>query len=184
MQERSAMFAVLIALLEIWLILTILAQSPRFKWIRWFQDRDYLALIPNWSFFAPNPGMGDFHLFYRDKLFDGQLTLWQDVAFSNGSLLQSIWNPDKRRRKAITNACLLLIQMASGKPKGEMLFVSMPYLLILRYIKTLLPNNSSHARQFLIAQTYGYYNSSQEPKILFISQFHKFERVPCQISLS
>jgi hypothetical protein len=178
------MSAVFIAILEIWLILTILVQFPCFKWVKWLRDRDYFALLPNWSFFAPNPGTSDLQILYRDKLSDGQLTPWQAVAFREGSLLHAIWNPEKRLHKAITNVCLSLLQLASDKHKSKLLFASVPYILIVMYIKALPHDGSSNSRQFLIAQTYGYCTVSQEPKILFISQFHKLKGVSCQISLS
>jgi hypothetical protein len=53
------MSAVFIALLGVWLLLSILAQFNTFSWIRWFRGRDYFVLIPDWSIFAPEPPAGE-----------------------------------------------------------------------------------------------------------------------------
>ena len=172
------MSAVFLTILGAWLLLSILAQFSHFVWMRWLRDRDYLALIPTWSFFAPDPGIGDLQLFYRDKLFDGQFTHWEVVAFRNSSFLRVIWNPEKRRRKAIINACLLLLQIANNHSQRKMVFVTVPYRLILMYITAMPCSKLSHARQFLIAQTFGYY-PTQKAEVLFVTQIHELKRVLC-----
>jgi signal transduction histidine kinase len=166
------MSAALIIILGIWLMLSILAQFDAFHWVRWFQERDYFALIPDWSFFAPDPMAGDFQLLYRDKLFDGQFTPWKEVKFRNAPLLRAIWNPEKRRRKAMINAETALLQMVARNPKSKMLFVSLPYLITLISVTTLPRSTVSDYRQFLIAHTFGYH-TSKEAEILFLSPAHK-----------
>jgi hypothetical protein len=166
------MSAVFIAIFGIWLMLSILAQFDAFKWARWLQERDYFALIPDWSFFAPDPVGGDFQILYRDKLFDGQFTPWKEVALRNASLMRAIWNPEKRRRKAMINAGTSLLQIAARTPKSKVLFVSLPYLLTLTYVTTMPRRNFSDYRQFLIAHTFGYH-TSKEAEILFLSPLHK-----------
>ena len=159
-------------ILGTWLIISILSQFRRFKWIKLLKYYDPFALIPSWYFFAPNPGVTDYRVLYRDKLFDGQFTVWKEVDYHRSSLLHAIWNPEKRRRKAITDTCSFLLQTASKKTKSKRLLVSVPYLAILTYVVSMPHNNLSEYRQFMIARTHGQH-TTKEPEILFISNQHR-----------
>ena len=165
-------FVALILVLAGWLILSILAQFSQHKWVRWFKYYDIFALIPVWTFFAPNPGVTDFRLLYRDKLFDGQYTPWKEVEYSDSSLFCTIWNPDKRRQKAIVDNCIFLLQDIGRNIKNKSILVSTPYLVILTYVMAMPRSSLSEYRQFLIGRTFGYH-TSKEPEILFISHPHK-----------
>ncbi len=162
----------IICILGIWLWLSIFAQFSGIKWIKWIKDKDPFAFIPSWTFFAPNPGVTDYKLLYRDKLFDGWFSNWKEVTYRNNSILHSIWNFDKRRRKAITDSCISLIQSVKKNPKNKAILLSIPYLFILTYIVSRPKNDLCEHRQFLIARTFGYV-SSKQPDILFISPLHK-----------
>jgi hypothetical protein len=157
--------------LGIWLFFTIVAQFRGIKWVEWVLAKDYFALIPSWTFFAPNPGVTDYQIFYRDKLLDGQYNNWKQVKYRNNSLLHSILNPDKRRRKAIAECCISILNAASKNKKENAILSSFPYLVILTYIMSMPKNSLCEYRQFLIACTFGY-TLSKEPKILFISHLH------------
>jgi len=177
------MSTVFIAILGFWLLLSILAQFNILPWIRWVKGRDYFVLIPDWSFFAPEPAAGDLQLLYRDKLVDGQLTPWKEVAFRDISLVRALWNPEKRRRKTSLNAATLLLQQVASQPKSRELFVSLPYLFTLMHVMTMPRRNGSAYRQFLIVHAFAYH-PSQEEKMLFLSSLHKLEEQPCQIALT
>ena len=137
----------------------------------WIIDRDPFDLIPSWTFFAPNPVVSDYQILYRDKLLNGQFSNWKQVQYRNNSILHSIWNPDKRKRKAIANYCKTILKSASKNPKNDAILLSFPYLVILTYIMSMPKNPVCKYRQFLIARTFGYI-SSKPPDILFISPLH------------
>ena len=165
---------VFITILGLWLLLSILEQFNIFTWTRWVKGKDYFVLIPDWSFFAPEPVAGDLQLLYRDRRFDGQFTPWKEVAFRNASLARVIWNPEKRRRKTTLNAATLLLQLVARQPNSREIFVSLPYLFTLMHVMTLPRSNESAHRQFLIVHTFGH-PPSQEAKMLFLSPIHKLE---------
>lgn len=167
------MSAVLLAILGIWLLLVILAQFKTCrKWMSWLHARDYCALMPEWSLFAPEPVVGDLQLLYRDKLLDGRFTLWKEVPFHKASLVRAIWNPEKRRLKTTLNAATLVLQMAARNPKSQALFISHPYMILLMCIISIPRWKCSDCRQFVIVRTFGY-DTSREAEILLLSPLHK-----------
>jgi hypothetical protein len=170
-------FILLIPILLIWLILSVFAQFSKSKYILQIKLHDHFALLPLWTFFAPNPGVTDYRLLYRDTFFDGQITPWKEVELSGTSPVNAIWNPEKRSRKTIVDSCQILFQILSNTNANSALvsnsvLVSMPYLTILCYVMNMPRNNLCEYRQFLICSTYGFY-TSKEPDILFISQTHR-----------
>src|SRR3954468_7332015 len=90
-----------IVILGIWMFLSIVAQFRSISLINWINNKDPFSLLPSWTFFAPNPGVVDYQILYRDKISDGHFTKWKMIFYRNNSILHSILNPDKRRRKAI-----------------------------------------------------------------------------------
>src|SRR5919112_1882947 len=162
----------IIVILGIWLLLSIIAQFNEIKWTQRIRDQDHFKVIPSWTFFAPNPGISDYQILYRDMLFDGQLSNWKEISYRNMSILHSMYSSDKRRRKAIAESCKILLQDANNDPENKSILISIPYLTILTYIMSMPKNRLCENRQFLIARTFGYIQSKQ-PEILFISHQHK-----------
>lgn len=170
--------SILLGLLALWFLLSVLAQFRRVAWLGdWVsrvKHRDYLALIPAWAFFAPNPGTRDFELLFRDRLVDGQFTPWKEMERPVGSFLRAIWNPSKRRQKAVVDMCSLLTRMAAENQTelgARRVVLSVPYLGLLTYISSLKAGPLSTSRQFLIATTFGYH-SDKKPDILYVSHLH------------
>ena len=97
-----------------------------------------LGLIPIWTFFAPNPGMTDYYLLYRDRLPDGSLDNWRkvDLKKSENGLRLALWNPTKRKHKALTDMVSALTRVANHRAI-EALIVTVPYILILNFITSL-----------------------------------------------
>lgn len=182
----SLFSTVLLGLLALWFLISLLAQFRRVgwlgDWVGWVKSWDYLALIPAWSFFAPNPGTRDFELLFRDRLVDGQHTPWKEIERPVGSFVRAIWNPSKRRQKAVVDMCSLLTRMAAGNRTelgARHVILSVPYLGLLTYVSSLEAGPLSLSRQFLIATTFGYH-SDKKPEILYISNLHalKEEEAP------
>jgi hypothetical protein len=94
------------------------------------------GLIPIWTFFAPNPGMTDYYLLYRDRLPDGSLDNWRKVELkqSENGFRLALWNPTKRNHKALSDMVSSLIRLANHR-RSEAL-VTVPYILILNVVTT------------------------------------------------
>lgn len=115
------------ALLGLWFLATVLTQLTTWPGapksvaavVDWFQQYDLFAVVPNWNFFAPNPGTTDYHLLYRDRLDGGDFSMWREIATAKQSgLLRGIWNPRKRQSKVISDVVSALNEM--GHSVGEM----------------------------------------------------------------
>jgi hypothetical protein len=161
-----------------YLIVTALAQRPRFPWVRWLKGRDTFALIPIWTFFAPNPGTTDTRLLWRERLFDGTISPWHEVDPPTWGMLRAVWNPSKRIRKAITDASSILARRAAAEPKNKLLLISIPFLMILRYVCSFPASPLVVARQFVLCQTSGADGEGTEPKLVLVSNWHAL--VPVQ----
>src|SRR5215813_9138326 len=170
----------LILFLSVWLLASGLAQFRHNKtanwlmnFVRWLKRKDYCSLIPSWWFFAPNTGWTDYHLLYRDKLCDSQYTPWKEIQFPSNRLFSWIWNPDKRREKAIVDMSLNLLRMAirnPGNPSKEV-YISVPYISLLTYVSGQPRSLLSDYTQFMIVVTFG--DCESRPNILFISPLHR-----------
>jgi hypothetical protein len=174
----SVSSAIGVGLLAMWFLFSILAQFRRVGWmggwVNWVKSRDVLAMIPSWTFFAPNPGTRDHELLYRDRLVDGRYSAWKEIERPVGSLARAFWNPAKRRQKAVVDMCSILMRIAS-RSKTEIaakrLVISVPYLGLLTYISCKEAGPLSVQRQFLIAHTFGHH-SDKKPEILYVSHLH------------
>src|SRR5207249_4775889 len=86
--------------------------------------------IPLWTFFAPNPGVSDYYILFRDRLVNGSLTCWREVPLSlSRGWSRAVWHPDRRRRKALMDLASALVQFAQKSELGVTLTI--PYLLLL-----------------------------------------------------
>ncbi|WFU81704.1 hypothetical protein QA645_02845 [Bradyrhizobium sp. CIAT3101] len=152
-----------IGLVGIWLVLTLAYQyKPLGSKMGRF---DYLRLLPSWTFFAPNPATRDYHLVVRDKLSDGNLTDWAEVAIvERRRQLDVIWHPAKRRRKILSDAAQS-IKLLNRNVNTQAVQHSLPYLIILHYCMKHHPlPPSTVARQFGFVET-----SSRSDRKLWLS---------------
>jgi len=163
--------------LGMWALLSIVAHIPSFPASK-FKLLVDLGLIPDWSFFAPNPPKGDFVILYRDKLYDENLTNWVEVRKPlKNEKISWIWNPNKRINKSIFDIISQLLSVwnelrkmeASDFDKTQNLIYSMPYLILLNYVFNMINNPLSMERQFAILSS-----SGSKHEIVFTSNFHKF----------
>lgn len=159
-----------------WFLISILAQVHRFRRLQRLRYRDMFFVLPHWHFFAPNPKIDDFHLLYRDKLFDGQYTPWREIAFKQNAFWRGLWNPERRLVKTLEQMSNSMCYFADKPVKKKRLLVSVSYIVLLNYVMSLPYSNLSDFRQFLIAKTFGYY-TSQEPEIVFVSYLHSYGRI-------
>lgn len=169
--------------------ITALNQLRRPGFVRWLKSHDLFAVIPVWTFFAPNPGTTDTRVLWRDRLVDGSVSSWHEIDPPTGGVVRALWNPTKRVRKAITDVGPMLTRRAAQQPDNKLLLVSIPYLMLLHYVSSLAASQLVEARQFVIVQTTGTDDGDAEPKILLVSNWHALapaaavEHAPANIDL-
>ena len=159
---------VLIVLFAAWFLISLVSLVP--SWRNHIRRYDRLTLIPEWKFFAPNPGQWDYYLVYRDQLPDGNVTDWTEVAVdAPRAWWNVIWNPAKRGNKALTDCVVLLAKhLAAQDPAIE---ASVPYLTLLNHISSFPRLGGTEYTQFALIQFHAR-GSQEEPELLFSSALH------------
>lgn len=153
----------------LWLLLCLLVYVPRFHDI--IRNLDEFALIPEWRFFAPNPGRHDFHLLFRDKFRDGAVGPWTEIAPIDGRRLWNVvLNAGKRKNKALLDCMRDFAKQVNGK--GGPIELSIPYLTLLNYVSCIPRNPPSQEVQFLLMYSAGE-DIEKDPEILYLSRFHR-----------
>jgi hypothetical protein len=176
------------ALLAAWFLLTVLRNIPALRTA--FQRRDAAQLLPDWALFA-RPRTQDMVLLRRDVLGDGTLTRWCEVPVAGPRRwYNAVWNPGLRPRRALLALASAIIRGAQrdrregrqvaggqGTPTALPAMISVPYLVLLRYI-----SERSHpavaATQFMIVAVEnqaitGPYAEAGPGKIEFVSELHQ-----------
>lgn len=163
--------AAAIALITLWLVVTIAYQYPALR--ATFGHLDVLGLFPRWAFFAPHPTMRDTHLVVRDLLADRTVGRWQPVsAFPARTSIDAIWNPAKRPQKVLSDACQSIRNTLRRSRSIPVVQCSLPYLIVLHYGIAQSPRSpNAVARQFAIVDTSG--RDGRRIWITFISEWHR-----------
>lgn len=138
---------------------------------QWISRHDGFNLIPQWTFFAPNPGTTDYYLLYRVKA--ESWGPWSPAVLSPPrGLTAAVWNPDKRKTKTLTDFVQALVRLApfyEASPRS--LCLSTPYLALLRYVVGLAGTVDGAERcQFAIVSVGT--RTDRANKIMFWSEEH------------
>lgn len=129
-------------LLTLWVALTVGLQVPGLRTM--IRRLDVLLLLPEYRFFAPNPIQYDYHLLYQDEFGDGSVSGWTEVCkLQDRRVVDVVWNPGKRERKALIDAINLLNEISPLE--GVYVPATTPYLLLLNKID-LIPRTYSAQR--------------------------------------
>ena len=172
---KSAARYLVYGVLGTWLAASVLSQDPRRKFDKVRKWDPTGALIPDWRFFAPRPGMHDHHLLVRNELPDGSYTPWQEyVQVEPRKWQHSFWYPGRRAEKVVIDSVGALTRLQPDLKEGgkENVQVSVPYLTLLNYVTRQVPHHADGKRvQFMIATSAGY-DDSEEPTALFLSNTH------------
>ena len=158
----------------LWLIGTIIVQFKETGLSERIKSVDFLSLLPLWTFFAPNPGVNDYHLLYRDENESGDRSIWEEIEINeNRKLLTCIWNPNKRGKKILCDVIQNIVPMTRElQDRPRIMMVTLPYMLILNAImKEPKLFHDTSKKQFLLAASDGY-EKNDEPKLVLISEFH------------
>ncbi|ROO86917.1 hypothetical protein EDD29_4501 [Actinocorallia herbida] len=162
-----------------WILLTVIANLPHGEslLLRVFVLRRLLALIPRWSFFAPDPVHSDVSLLFRDRIGNGGLSVWRDTnpGSRRPSVLRPLFNPDARSFKAVSDASNGLIAAARSAGPGtrpQDLSLNVPYLLLLNHVAGFGIGPGVEARQFALVR---HNRHEQRMAVVFVSGFHVLE---------
>jgi hypothetical protein len=171
---------VVIVIYVVWGAATIANQFHR--WCpAWLRAVDIFGLIPIWTFFAPNPGMTDYYLLYRDRLPDGSFDNWRkvDLKQSENGLLLALWNPMKRKHKALTDMVSVLIRLANhtraNHTRIEALIATVPYILILNFITSCPHSLGTTGTQFMVLEHGGFSGEPERSRVLVMSRIHSLD---------
>ena len=120
-----------------------------------------LAIIPGWTFFAPNPGKTDYRFVYRDIVPDGR-TAWAEVDWcGKRRLLDAVWHPRRHRTKVLVDCVSGLVRTVDelrkrGVPADERMpgwMISVPYLALLNIVVQMPRlSEAARSRQFAIVE--------------------------------
>jgi hypothetical protein len=150
----------------------------------WLKNHDACAYIPTWTFFAPNPGVNDTRVLWREQLVDGSVSHWHEVVPPNGRLSRAIWNPSKRARKAVTDCGPMVVRLVARNKGSKLPLLSLPYLMLVQYISALPGSPLGVARQFTVINTQGADESGDGHfQLLFVSHWHRRPGVQREVPL-
>lgn len=175
---RAAVYTVLGG----WLGLSVAGQKLfRAPERRTWWDRLYL-LIPDWRFFAPHPGIHDYHLLYRDELDDGSLTPWKEItSVEERRLTHAFWHPHRRVEKCVFDIAKELTRFIAENQDDparpvESVQVSVPYLTLLAHVTEQPHARATTCTQFLVSTSAGY-DEDDAPRAIFLSALHPLEQL-------
>lgn len=160
-------------IVALWLALTAMTQVEGAV-TDWIRSVDVWKLIPRWTFFAPQPGRSDIHLVYRDWSARGEAGPWKEIyPIVERPLRTALWNPDKRRRKAIVDLSVALLRTAHQTASADAA-LTVPYLAFLNVVSNIPTRPDTHSRQFALVSTDGPRFGSR-PRVLACSQRHPLQ---------
>lgn len=172
---QSFAFCAAAIVYALWLLGTLSIQKGIRDWT-FIKQYDVFHILPEWNFFAPNPGIHDYHILYRDVLLTGEFTRWVEVnPVEWRPWYTCFWNPGRRYRKAILDLCThfgMVLENADQKPSDDRIKLSIPYLTLLILISNIQRNYDFRYFQFIIMITR--YSSTSDPKqqVALVSGLH------------
>ena len=161
-----------------WLAGTVLSQHPDRQFDRLRECAAGRLLLPDWRFFAPEPGQHDYHVLHRVLTADDEVTPWQLTLADprrpghQRSWKDLFWHPDLRHNKALFDVCRgLAIHINEGRDLTQ----TFQYRLLRDFVERTvraqyLSQEPPAGCQFMIAQYTGY-DDDHEPGYLMVSPF-------------
>jgi hypothetical protein len=166
--------------LGLWLLLSVANQYRPFA-LR-IGRYDHFSLLPRWTFFAPNPGMHDVHLLYRECAADldvstpeglngasAKLSPWREMAdLCPGHNVLFVWNPQRRVTKTILDIVAVLnrVRQLTDDQNAQ---ITVEYFLLLHLV--MRGAGDSTQRQFAVVRTHGF-GPERQSEVVFLSAFH------------
>jgi hypothetical protein len=171
---------VFIGVFAIWVLATLvrhLDQGYLPARVNYWLDSSLVGfIVPRWNFFAPNPGIWDFHLLYRDRAASGITGHWHEMPIrSPRSFRTVLWNPSRFANKALIDigSSVGIALDITGNAEGldrrpQLLTISMPYLALLTYVSAAPGRYGAASTQFLVLMS-----SIHDTKVLLVSRYHQ-----------
>jgi hypothetical protein len=174
LQELYVVFV--IGVLMLWLVCSVILQFGP-AWFSFIEKYDLFMLLPRWTFFAPMPGMSDYHLLYRDQLEDDRLSDWVEIPITEERKLYSfIWNPEKKSKKILSDVVASLVEFSQmGVREGPVLMLSLPYLILLNVVVHHDQKRVGIKRQFIVVEKFRQ-DGNPTIRVLLTSAFHPLRR--------
>jgi hypothetical protein len=164
----------LVVLLTTWFTLSVLNQVGRSRFPG-LERADLWQLLPRWNFFAPNPGMHDYYLMYRDKSQAGEPGGWHLLQPKHyRPWMSCVWNPGKVQNKVVADLVQMLAGYDADVRQNPAVMLSLPYLVWLKMTIEAPRADDATLRQFVLAQKQGLIATDPLTPIL-VSDFHTFE---------
>lgn len=144
--------------------------------------------IPQWRFFAPNPGIEDLYLLYRHSL-DGSdpWGQWLEVPiYEAPGRLSFVWNPGSRSAKALFDAAHQLRVLAGYGSSLEWVTTSVGFELVADVVRTRCYRDGTTGRfQFMIlAATPGQGRDGLRPIMVSPAQYVDTNDTPSNSSIT
>lgn len=162
--------------LATWFVATLVSQDPFRQWDRLRRLDVYHCLLPDWRFFAPSPGIDDYHILMRDFVDkDSQPGPWSEVEFLvDRHWSQAVWHPLRRYEKTVYDATNELIRICAERDPASA-YLTVPYVTLLNHVLTRGCHQAEAVRtQFLVAASDGYADED-DPLLLFRSEVHELK---------
>lgn len=107
--------------------------------------------IPQWRFFAPNPGVENLHIMYRTGV-EGDWGRWREISFGKKwKFYSAAWNPGGRASKALFDVAYQLRILAGFGSAFDWVLESEGYRLMIDLVQSLcLAQNKAGSFQFMI----------------------------------
>jgi len=138
-------------------------------------------LLPIFTFFAPIPGMADYHIAYRDRDGQGTVSSWREAPIIRGRrVFDFAWNPRKRIHKLVADSLNEIKQLRNGMAPGEtdpdlvsaQMRLTDGYLALHNFVLTAPPViEKARARQFMLAEAL-HITGERQVVPVFRSPFH------------
>ena len=143
------------------IVATVVANVPRLS--RLVRDKDPLAMVPAWSFFAPHPGVSDPILIIRDYLPDGTVTPWRVAWRETYVPNRWVWRPHKRVSKLVGDCASILATTTANPP------LTAAFLLLGRLAETAPHDALSEFYEFGIVNAGASWSASLRTELAFVS---------------
>jgi hypothetical protein len=167
------LFDVIVAIaLAGWVVATLIVQL-NVRFARKISKRDMFHLLPRWTFFAPNPGVTDYHLVFRRQDADGELSSFLELPLHRRSRYAWLFNPDKRTKKALLDLAIMMEQVCNATTdSGGNIRLTFPYVALLNYFShTTLPPTTRAIQYCLLASQSA--TEHQPTRLIVCSDFHR-----------
>jgi hypothetical protein len=126
--------------------------------------------LPNWKFFAPEPGTTDVRLAFRERV-KCRWSAWTEVSPPRRSAIRGLWNLDKFDTKALFDTVGCLFEEANSMVNPSVLSVSWPYLALLEHV-TQASSTEATELQFALLESSGFANE-RTLETRFVSRTHR-----------